>query len=209
MRVSLSERLYWWVTYLSEMRGVNHSAPQCFLKAGASRTSNSTSGCARLPIVCSGHGVMPGGGYRVAILTQELRSRASRSSWCLRVDRNDRSSDQLPSKRSGDEKAFFPNCQPSALVFEAQYSEIAKELCEAMSSVRFSVRVDATAACPYEALLAARRHHPRPDVHPEPKDIVYLIYTSGTTGAAEGRDAEPSGPGHASGHCLRRQRLAN
>ena len=54
-------------------------------------------------------------------------------------------------------KSILSDCQPSALVFEAQYSEIAKELCEAMSSVRFSVRVDATAACPYEALLAGVR----------------------------------------------------
>ncbi len=54
-----------------------------------------------------------------------------------------------------------------------------------MPSVRFSVRVDATAACPYEALLAGV-DHARPDVHPEPEDIVYLIYTSGTTGRPKG-----------------------
>ena len=128
-----------------------------------------------------GHGVMPGD--RVAILAQNCNQGFEVFGACeltgmIAVPINYRLS-------VAEMKSILSDCQPSALVFEAQYSEIAKELCEAMSSVRFSVRVDATAACPYEALLAGV-DHARPDVHPEPEDIVYLIYTSGTTGRPKG-----------------------
>ena len=83
-------------------------------------------------------------------------------------------------------KGILSDCQPSALVFEAQYSDIAQELAKAIPSIRFSVRVDATGKeCPYETMLA-QASDMRPDVRPEPEDIVYLIYTSGTTGRPKG-----------------------
>ena len=83
-------------------------------------------------------------------------------------------------------KAILADCQPAALVFEAQYREIAEQLAATMPSIRFSVRVDEpSAACPYEAMLAAASAS-RPKVRPEPEDTAYLIYTSGTTGRPKG-----------------------
>jgi acyl-CoA synthetase (AMP-forming)/AMP-acid ligase II len=82
-------------------------------------------------------------------------------------------------------KAILSDCQPAALLFEGQYSAIAEELAAALPSIRFSVRVDGEAACPYEAMLAAASAE-RPAASPEPEDTAYLIYTSGTTGRPKG-----------------------
>ena len=83
-------------------------------------------------------------------------------------------------------KAILADCQPSALVFEAQYREIAEELAAAIPSIRFSIRMDESAAgCPYEAMLAAATPA-RPSVRADPEDTAYLIYTSGTTGRPKG-----------------------
>ena len=83
-------------------------------------------------------------------------------------------------------KAILSDCQPSALVFEAQYSAITEELAAAVPSIRFIVRIDENAAaCPYEAMLAEASPE-RPVPRPDPEDIAYLIYTSGTTGRPKG-----------------------
>jgi acyl-CoA synthetase (AMP-forming)/AMP-acid ligase II len=79
------------------------------------------------------------------------------------------------------------DCEPSVLIFHAQFEQVAGELLRAVSTLRMAIGIGgvAHAAEDYEAVLASGSAAP-PDVAINDRDVAYLIYTSGTTGRPKG-----------------------
>jgi acyl-CoA synthetase (AMP-forming)/AMP-acid ligase II len=79
------------------------------------------------------------------------------------------------------------DCEPSALVFHEQFTDLAAAVLAAMPAMRVLAGIDTVdhGAEAYEDLLAGSVDTP-PEVPIAPDDVAYLIYTSGTTGRPKG-----------------------
>jgi acyl-CoA synthetase (AMP-forming)/AMP-acid ligase II len=79
------------------------------------------------------------------------------------------------------------DCEPAALVFHAQFKDLAGELLRAVGPFRTLVSIGGTyhGAEAYETVGDACSDAP-PDVAIADRDVAYLIYTSGTTGRPKG-----------------------
>jgi acyl-CoA synthetase (AMP-forming)/AMP-acid ligase II len=79
------------------------------------------------------------------------------------------------------------DCEPSVLIFHAQFEQVAGELLRAVPTLRMAISIGGVshAAEDYEAVLASGSAAP-PDVAVDGRDVAYLIYTSGTTGRPKG-----------------------
>jgi acyl-CoA synthetase (AMP-forming)/AMP-acid ligase II len=79
------------------------------------------------------------------------------------------------------------DCEPSALIFHAQFKELAGELLRAVATSRMLVCIGGTdhGAEAYETIADGCPDTP-PDVAIDDEDVAYLIYTSGTTGRPKG-----------------------
>ena len=76
---------------------------------------------------------------------------------------------------------------PSALIFEAEFSEVAEAVRVRLPTVRHFISIGSRVpgALQYEELLAAASDR-EPQVRAQSSDIAHLIYTSGTTGRPKG-----------------------
>jgi len=79
------------------------------------------------------------------------------------------------------------DCEPSVLIFHAQFEQVAGELLRAVPTLRMAIGIGGVshAAEDYEAVLASGSAAP-PDIAIDGRDVAYLIYTSGTTGRPKG-----------------------
>jgi acyl-CoA synthetase (AMP-forming)/AMP-acid ligase II len=79
------------------------------------------------------------------------------------------------------------DCEPSALIFHAQFEDLAGELLRAVGTFRKLFCIGGTyhGAEAYETLTAGCSDAP-PDIAIDDADVAYLIYTSGTTGRPKG-----------------------
>src|ERR1700722_10150482 len=80
--------------------------------------------------------------------------------------------------------AICQDCQPSVLIYSAEFATQANDIASQVSSIRtrigFGDKKDA-----YESLIAAASSE-IPVVQPDPDDAAYIMYTSGTTGGSKG-----------------------
>ena len=79
------------------------------------------------------------------------------------------------------------DCEPAALIFHAQFRDLAQELIAALPGLRHIVCIEGArdGAKAYEELLQAAPDTP-PQLPIRDSDVAYLIYTSGTTGKPKG-----------------------
>jgi acyl-CoA synthetase (AMP-forming)/AMP-acid ligase II len=83
--------------------------------------------------------------------------------------------------------AIFKDCEPAALIFAAEFSDLAARLKAECPYLRISICIEGArdGALGYEELVSAAPAT-RPVFRARPNDIVYLIYTSGSTGRPKG-----------------------
>lgn len=83
--------------------------------------------------------------------------------------------------------SVLADCQPSALVFDSEFSGLIDGLRSQLASVATYIAIGGPAswAEEYEAVLAAAGVT-RPPMRPQPDDTAFIIYTSGTTGQPKG-----------------------
>jgi len=137
----------------------------------------------RLANALASRGVRPGD--RIAVLAQNCPEYIETYSACelagfITVGVNYRLA-------APEQARILADCQPAALVFEAQYVSRVAELRQALPATVVALRIgdDAEAADAYEAALAGASTA-RPVTRPAPGDTAFLIYTSGTTGRPKG-----------------------
>jgi acyl-CoA synthetase (AMP-forming)/AMP-acid ligase II len=82
--------------------------------------------------------------------------------------------------------AICQDCQPSALIYAAEFAAQANAIAAQVSSIRLRIEFGSnTGASSYEQLLGAASAEV-PAVQPAADDMAYIMYTSGTTGGAKG-----------------------
>jgi acyl-CoA synthetase (AMP-forming)/AMP-acid ligase II len=83
--------------------------------------------------------------------------------------------------------AICQDCQPSVLIYAAEFAATARALASQVVSIRFTVAIGSADGdtLRYESLLDAASAEP-PSASPMADDMAYLMYTSGTTGGAKG-----------------------
>jgi acyl-CoA synthetase (AMP-forming)/AMP-acid ligase II len=82
--------------------------------------------------------------------------------------------------------AICQDCQPSALIYAAEFAAQANAIAAEVSSIRFRIEFGSnTGVSSYEQLLGAASAEV-PAVEPAAGDMAYIMYTSGTTGGAKG-----------------------
>ncbi len=83
--------------------------------------------------------------------------------------------------------AICQDCQPSALIYAAEFAKEAHAIAAAIGSIRLRIAIggDASDALSFEQLIAEASAD-IPATAPTGDDIAYLMYTSGTTGGAKG-----------------------
>jgi acyl-CoA synthetase (AMP-forming)/AMP-acid ligase II len=83
--------------------------------------------------------------------------------------------------------AICQDCQPSALVYAAEFAKDAHAIAAAVGSIRLCIGIgdDAAGALSFEHLIADASTG-IPATVPTGDDTAYLMYTSGTTGGAKG-----------------------
>jgi acyl-CoA synthetase (AMP-forming)/AMP-acid ligase II len=80
--------------------------------------------------------------------------------------------------------AICQDCQPSVLIYSAEFATQANDVAAQVSSIRLRIGFGAEGAA-YEGLVAAASTE-IPAVQPDPGDTAYIMYTSGTTGGSKG-----------------------
>lgn len=80
--------------------------------------------------------------------------------------------------------AICQDCQPSALIYSAEFATQANGIAAQVPSIRLRIGFG-TEEGAYESLIAAASTE-IPAVQPDPGDTAYIMYTSGTTGGSKG-----------------------
>jgi acyl-CoA synthetase (AMP-forming)/AMP-acid ligase II len=80
--------------------------------------------------------------------------------------------------------AICQDCQPSVLIYAAEFATQAKDVAGQVSSIRMRIGFGGQETA-YETLIAAAGIE-IPAVQPDPGDTAYIMYTSGTTGGSKG-----------------------
>jgi acyl-CoA synthetase (AMP-forming)/AMP-acid ligase II len=80
--------------------------------------------------------------------------------------------------------AICRDCQPSVLIYAAEFATQANAIASQVSSIRLRIGFGGEEAA-YESLIAAASAE-IPTVQPDPGDTAYIMYTSGTTGGSKG-----------------------
>ena len=80
--------------------------------------------------------------------------------------------------------AICQDCQPSVLIYAAEFATQANVIAAQVSSIRMRIGFGAEESA-YESLIAAASAE-MPAVQPDSGDTAYIMYTSGTTGGSKG-----------------------
>jgi acyl-CoA synthetase (AMP-forming)/AMP-acid ligase II len=80
--------------------------------------------------------------------------------------------------------AICQDCQPSVLIYSAEFATQANDIAAQVSSIRLRIGFGGQETA-YESLIAAGSAE-IPAVQPDPGDTAYVMYTSGTTGGSKG-----------------------
>src|SRR4030081_1377813 len=83
--------------------------------------------------------------------------------------------------------ASVRDCEPAALIFHAQFRDLAEDLIAALPGLRHIVCIEGArdGAVPYEEMLQSAPDTP-PQVPIRDSDVAYLIYTRGSSGTSKG-----------------------